>query len=65
MTLDNTINAATAIAEVGVEYDLGSQGFAQWSSEPDACTSHPNSLEMWTFNPNGTAAAKSFTIIVP
>jgi len=65
VTLDNSIDASSVVAQAAVEYNTGATGIAEWSNEGGGCSTHPNSIQVWTFTTSGTAAPKSFTVIVP
>jgi hypothetical protein len=65
VTLDKSIDASSAIAQAQIEFNTGGTGIAQWSNEGGGCSSHPNSIQIWTLGLSGGASPKSFTVIVP
>jgi hypothetical protein len=65
VTLDSSIDASSAVPQAAVEYNLGNTGIAEWSTEAGGCSTHANSVQIWTLTPSGAASPKSFTVIVP
>ena len=65
VTLDQSIDASSVVPQAAVEFNEGATGFAEWSNETGGCSTHPNSIQIWTFALSGSAQPKSFTVIVP